>query len=126
MIRDIELLISALWELFVYDVVMLWSGFSGTHRRLTRLRAGCRNDGIAAERICMAVSYATSLYLRRVYCLQRSMAAACLLRRNGWDAHMVIGYRPVPFLSHAWVEIGGVVVNDSPEYRRQLQVLERI
>jgi hypothetical protein len=126
MIRDTGLLISALWELFVYDALMRRSGFSGIHRRLSGLRTGPRADGIEAERICAAVACAMSLYWRRVYCLQHSAVATLLLRRHGWEARLVIGYRPVPFFSHAWVEIGGVVVNDSPAYKRQLQVLEAI
>jgi hypothetical protein len=30
-----------------------------------------------------------------------------------------------PFLAHAWVEVAGRVVNDSPTFQRRLQVLER-
>jgi hypothetical protein len=126
MIRYVELLASALWELLVYDAVMRCRGFSGIHRRISRLRTGRRADGVEPEQVCEAVACAISLYWRRVHCLQRSAVAALLLRRYGWDARMVIGYRPVPFFSHAWVELDGVVVNDSPAYKRQLQVLEAI
>jgi len=38
----------------------------------------------------------------------------------------VIGYRAAPFFSHAWVEVAGRVVNDSPIYQMRLQVLERL
>jgi transglutaminase superfamily protein len=46
-----------------------------------------------------------------------------LLRARGVVARLLIGYRPVPFLSHAWVEVEGRVVNDSPAYRKRLHVL---
>jgi hypothetical protein len=41
-------------------------------------------------------------------------------------AEMVIGYRPSPFFSHAWVEVNGSIVNDSPAYQEKLLVLERV
>jgi hypothetical protein len=47
-------------------------------------------------------------------CLQRSAAAACLLKRYGIPAQMVIGAKQMPFKAHAWVEVGGRVVNDKP------------
>ena len=65
------------------------------------------------------------LYWKRVLCLQRSVAAARVLRAYGVEADVVIGYRLGPFMAHAWVEVGGRIVNDSPVFQRQLQVLER-
>jgi hypothetical protein len=59
-------------------------------------------------------------------CLQRSMVATWLLRRHGIAAKMVIGCRPLPFESHAWVEVDGCVVNDRPQYQRAFRVLERL
>jgi hypothetical protein len=38
----------------------------------------------------------------------------------------VIGYRPSPFFSHAWVEIDGRLVNDLPGYAEQLRVLHKL
>jgi hypothetical protein len=48
-----------------------------------------------------------------------------MLRRHGRSASLVIGYRPVPFESHAWVELDGLVVNDRPQYQKYFRVLER-
>jgi hypothetical protein len=66
---------------------------------------------------------ATCLYWKRVLCLQRSVCATRLLRARSLPARLVIGYREAPFFSHAWVEIGSRVVNDSPAYRTRLRVL---
>ena len=41
-------------------------------------------------------------------------------------AQMVIGCRPLPFESHAWVEVDGRVVNDRQEYQRAFRVLDRL
>jgi hypothetical protein len=60
-----------------------------------------------------------------VLCLQRSAATIILLRRHGWQAEMVIGAQLLPFQSHAWVEIGGNVVNDKPYINQIFQVLDR-
>jgi hypothetical protein len=38
---------------------------------------------------------------------------------------MVIGAQILPFRSHAWVEIGGVVVNDKPYMPDIYRFLER-
>jgi hypothetical protein len=48
------------------------------------------------------------------------------MRDRGIPAEVVIGYRAAPFFSHAWVEVAGRVVNDSPIYQMRLQVLERL
>lgn len=39
---------------------------------------------------------------------------------------MVIGCRPLPFESHAWVELDGRVVNDRQAYRTAFVVLDRL
>ena len=58
-------------------------------------------------------------------CLQRSAATTLLLRRHGLHAELVIGAQILPFKSHAWTEIGGVVVNDKPYMMDIYRVLER-
>jgi hypothetical protein len=60
-----------------------------------------------------------------VLCLQRSAATACLLRRYCVEAHMVIGAQQMPFKAHAWVEVGGRVVNDKPYVAEMYSVLDR-
>jgi hypothetical protein len=37
----------------------------------------------------------------------------------------VLGAQMLPFLSHAWVEVDGLVVNDKPYIGEIFQVLER-
>jgi transglutaminase-like putative cysteine protease len=59
-----------------------------------------------------AVKTAGALYFKRVYCLQRAAAVTRLLRRRGIAATLVIGYRPSPIESHAWVEVDGCVVSE--------------
>jgi hypothetical protein len=58
-------------------------------------------------------------------CLQRSAATACLLKRCGIPAQMVIGAQQMPFKAHAWVEVDGRVVNDKPYMTEIYAVLDR-
>jgi prolyl oligopeptidase len=48
-----------------------------------------------------------------------------LLRRHGFHAELVIGARIVPFKSHAWVEINGLVINDKSYMSELYRELER-
>ena len=122
---SILLVIRLLWELLRYDVVMALFGFRRIHRELSGL-ATARSAGYQnLASVCDALGWATSLYWKRVHCLQRSAVMVRLLRQNGISAELVIGYRSRPFFSHAWVEVQGRVVGDSPAYKDRLHVLER-
>jgi hypothetical protein len=105
----------------------LRAGFARVHERVR----GCRvrtqpGPTMPPEDIVWAVDEACVWYVKRAPCLQRSAVATCLLRRHGVPAALVIGYRPIPFESHAWVEIRGRVVNDRPQYQKFFTVLERL
>jgi hypothetical protein len=114
----------ALFELLVYDVTHSAIGFRRTLQRLARTpTASVPMDSVTERFVCDAVLLASCLYWKRVLCLQRSLCTARLLRIHGVAARLVIGYRPMPFCSHAWVEADGRVVNDSPAYGQRLRIL---
>ena len=118
------LVIRAIGELVRYDVLHTAFGFQRVYRDVERQSVlPKRHEPDTQSRICDAVTLATCLYCKRVFCLQRSAAAARLLKRAGVEARLVIGYRPSPFFSHAWVEVNGRVVNDSPAYKERMRVL---
>ena len=77
------------------------------------------------EKVCAAVDMACIWYWKEVLCLQRSSATACLLKRYGVPAQMMIGAQQMPFRAHAWVEVDGRVVNDKPYMREMYAVLDR-
>jgi hypothetical protein len=121
------LIARALWELLRFDLAIHVVGFRRVMQASGRTRVKtARRDPNLEKRVCTAMNWALSLYWKRVLCLQRSLATARLLRDCGLGATTVIGCRPEPFISHAWVEIDGRVVNDSPGYQKLLCVLERI
>lgn len=117
--------LEAFVALIAFDVVAKL-GFGRVHRLMGRcpcLRRRGTPDTIA--QVCAGVDEACIWYFRRVLCLQRSAVTMWLLRLHGVDAGVVIGFRPVPLDSHAWVEVDGRVVNDHPQYQKFFRVLER-
>jgi hypothetical protein len=79
----------------------------------------------AVQWVSAAVDRATTWYPKQAQCLQRSAVAVCLLRTCGLPAQMVIGITKVPFRSHAWAEVAGEVVNDTPKVSTRYKVLSR-
>lgn len=118
------LVMRALWELIRYDLINTALGFRHVYRTVERQRVAPHSFDPAEQALaCEAVTVAVCLYWKRVLCLQRSVVATRLLRKLGIEGRLVIGYRPAPFFSHAWVEVNGRVVNDSPAYKERLRVL---
>ena len=120
-----KLIIEGWLLLFYFDCLMRFRGFDRIYSavREQRILASVKQDESAS--LHRAVDFACVFYFKRVLCLQRSAATAVLLRRHGWPAQMVIGAQLLPFQSHAWVEIGGCVVNDKPYIEEIFQVLDR-
>lgn len=124
--RRTLLFLRVFWELLRYDMVLWVAGFPGIYKGLSRKieRQGCREVWESA--ICQAVDLVGSCYWKRILCLERSVIAARVMQAHGIGAEVVIGYGFAPFVSHAWVEVNGRVVNDSTGYPSKLQVLDRI
>jgi len=119
------LVIQALAELLRYDLVVRLSGLQGVRQRIARLEVSGRKLG-NPQQVCSAMACAAALYWKPVQCLQRSVALTSLLRRKGWNGRLIIGFRALPFVSHAWVEIDGAVLNGSSAYQRRLRILETV
>ncbi|HEY3740700.1 MAG TPA: lasso peptide biosynthesis B2 protein [Bryobacteraceae bacterium] len=120
--RQIEWL--CVWELIRFEVRGALFGYRAIAGDL-----GCVRDVRAAgveARVERAFANVVAFYPRTVLCLQSSVATARVLRRLGVAAEVIIGFRPSPFLGHAWVEVGGRVVNDSSGIPRMMLVLDRL
>jgi hypothetical protein len=123
-IRLVLLTFNAFLQLVRYETVLAVCGIGRIVQQLNRQPVSESPVIRELERdICDAVLLATCFHWKPVLCLQRSVCTARLLKKHGINARVVIGYRPVPFFSHAWVEVDGRVVYGSPAYKRQLQPL---
>jgi hypothetical protein len=115
----------ALVGLMLYDLISLMA-FKRVHTLVKNcpvLKRQVSDD--LSQRICDALAEACVWYVKRVYCLQRSAVVTWLLRLHGVPAELVIGCRPIPVQSHAWVEVHGSVINDRPQYQKFFVVMER-
>lgn len=121
------LLVVEAWLALVFFDVLASRGFARVHTFTRRRPVAARPpDAATLRRVCWAVDEACVWYVKRAFCLQRASVTTWLLRRRGVPAQLVIGYRPVPVDSHAWVEVDGTVVNDRPQYQKFFTVLDRL
>lgn len=119
------LIIRAFYELVRYDLIDVVFGFQGILKTVKRSRTRRVDSILPTSEICSAIDTAVCFYGKPVKCLQRSTVTTRLLRHQGARAELVVGYRPVPFMSHSWVEVSGRTINDSSVYGSQLQILLR-
>lgn len=118
--------IRAYLKLIRFDFFLFRGNFRGLYDAVRRKRCpGTMFDDRVVARVCAAVDHACIWYWKHVLCLQRSAAAACLLREMGVPAEMVIGAQQMPFRAHAWVEVKGRVVNDNSYTNEIYLVLDR-
>lgn len=120
------LFFEALWMLLHFDCYLARDNFASLYETVrdcpTRPRTA---DASVIERVGAAMDLACIWYWKEVRCLQRSSATACLLRRHGVLAQLVLGVQQWPFRAHAWVEVDGRVINDKAYVREMYAVLDR-
>ena len=122
--KNIGLVFRALYEIVRYEVVLALLGSGRILSQLRRQSISTQPNCAELEKtICDAVLLATCFYWKPVLCLQRAVCTVRLLRRHGIHARLVIGYRPSPFFSHAWVEVDGRVVYGSVAHQKRLMPL---
>ncbi len=120
------LVLKAYWKLIHFDLYLARGNFAALYEKVRKCSLGKRAPGPdVVERICSAIDMACIWYWKEALCLQRSAATACLLKKYGVRAQMVIGAQQMPFKAHAWVEVGGRVVNDKPYTPEMYAVLDR-
>jgi Transglutaminase-like superfamily len=120
------LALRAYQNLILFETYIARRNFDALYRRVRRCPvAGTASCSEMAGSICAAMDKACVLYWKQVFCLQRSSATVCLLRKHGFPAQLVIGAQYLPFKAHAWVEINGRVVNDKPYVPELYGILDR-
>ena len=120
------LVLQAYVRLIQFDFYLASGNFEALYSKVRNypIRQDAASPSVV-ERICVAVDMACIWYWKEALCLQRSAATACLLRKFGVPAQLVIGAQQMPFKAHAWVEVDGRVVNDKPYTPEMYAVLDR-
>jgi prolyl oligopeptidase len=120
------LVLKAYSKLIHFDLYIARKNFSAIYQKVRNYPVRKRTPSRASiEEICSAVDMACILYWKEALCLQRSAATACLLKKYGIPAQLVIGAQQIPFKAHAWVEVDGRVVNDKSYLHEVYAVLDR-
>jgi hypothetical protein len=120
------LVLEAFRELVVFDAYLARGNFAALYRRVrTYPVKNMIVEPGTIERACASIETVSIWYWKKILCLQRSSATTCLLRKYGVPAEMVIGAQQMPFKAHAWVEVGGRVVNDKPYIPESYAALDR-
>lgn len=106
------------------------TGFAATIKRAMRTAARWPVvDGVnreMADQFARRVAMAAALYPFRARCLEQSIVLYCLLRRARCEAELRVGVQPYHFRAHAWVEHGGVPVNEGSDGTAGLIAFPRI
>jgi len=120
------LVLKAYLNLIYFEMYLARGNFAALYRRVRNYPIGKDVElPHAVENICSAIDLACIWYWKEARCLQRSAATACLLKKHGVPAQMVIGTQQMPFKAHAWVEVHGRVVNDKPYTPEIYEVMDR-
>jgi Transglutaminase-like superfamily len=120
------LVLQAYSKLIHFDLYLARGSFATLYQKVRNypVRSSASLPDVT-ESICAAFDMACIWYWKEVLCLQRSAATACMLRRYGVPARMMIGAQQMPFKAHAWVEVDGNVVNDRHYMREMYAVLDQ-
>lgn len=122
----LALFLPAYWHLVYFDYFLARGDFEALHNRVRHYPTNNRSSlSDPVQQVCAAMDMACIWYWKEALCLQRSAATACLLRKYGVPARLVIGAQQIPFKSHAWVEVDGQVVNDKSYVSDVYAVLDR-
>lgn len=120
------LYLGALWQLVRFEYYIWRGDFALLYGKVREYPCSSTpQKGELAAAACRAIAILCVFYPKRVLCLQRSAATACLLRRCGLPAKLVIGAQKTPFRAHAWVELDGSVVGDKASNPEIYAVLDR-
>ena len=106
-----------LFTLMLCDAALRVLGYARTLRAV-RFVAGERPQPVTDELFSGTILHilmATAFYPGRSKCLEQTMAGYGLLRRRGAAVQIRMGVQTYPFSAHAWLELNGMPVTESPE-----------
>ena len=107
------------------DISLRIFGYRRVMRIARRISNGVTRvpDDALISQTMQRILLATSLYPGRSECLEQAVVAYVLLRRRGIDVKLRIGVQPYPFSAHAWLELNGEPLTESPEVTTRFALL---
>jgi len=73
--------------------------------------------------LVVALNKAWFLFPQRIACLEWSSALVLMALRRKWQCNLIIGVQNFPFYAHAWVESGGKIIAESPEFPQKMSII---
>jgi hypothetical protein len=120
------LLLQAFALLPLVSLSLRWQGMKRTQQRLASLSENAKtlpnfNQACQIRQTARMVSVASRYSPAWTNCLRHSLVLWYLLRRQGIASELRIGVRREAgeFQAHAWVELGGLTLNDGQDVRRR-------
>jgi hypothetical protein len=118
-LREKTLLLEALLQLQASRITL---SLRGIPQQSLSVSDSCNMDVIVQARYM--VDAAASIGLHKNTCLEKSIALRSMLRRRGIGTVLRIGCTaPENFQAHAWLEINGQPINDSPDIATRFEPL---
>jgi len=120
--------LSAFVGLLAFDLLLKLGGFQRLIRKVERwpIASPHTTDREICRRVRGMVDRAQMYYPKKAMCLQHSAVVTCLLRRRGVPAQMVLAAQDFPPKAHAWSEVAGEVVSDTPLVKTKYRELRRL
>jgi hypothetical protein len=120
--------ITAFVGLLAFDLLLKFGGFQRLIRKVEHwpTASPTTSDPDTCRRVRGMVDRAQMYYPKKAMCLQHSAVVTCLLRRRGVPAEMVLAAQDFPPKAHAWAEVAGEVVSDSPAVKTKYRELRRL
>ena len=120
--------LTAFLGLLAFDLLLKFGGFKRLIRRVEHWPTASppKLDRDICRRVRGMVDRAQMYYPKKAMCLQHSAVVTCLLRRRGVPAEMVLAAQDFPPKAHAWAEVSGEVISDSPTVKTRYRELRRL
>lgn len=119
---------SAFIGLLAFDLLLKFGGFQRLIKKVQHwpTASPLTPDHDVCRRVRGMVNRAQMYYPKKAMCLQHSAVVTCLLRRRGVPAEMVLAAQDFPPKAHAWAEVAGEVISDSPNVKTKYRELRRL